>query len=138
MKPGIGFAVLSGAAVLVANSAAQATGYDNGGYDPVLSTGFSSQLDSAYPFESQAADDFVLTTGKTITGVTWDGVYFNPGPPGNNTSFNIEFYLDAGFGVAPTGGPGDPTGTAIATFNVTTFNQVEALIYGNGKCLGKS
>ena len=47
----------------------------------------------------------------------WIGKY-GGGPQGNITSFNIEFYLDDGSGQSPTGGPGDPTATAIATYNI--------------------
>jgi hypothetical protein len=119
MNKGYGLAVLSGAVVLAVNSTASAGTviYDNfsSGY---TTDGISSQFDTAYPFESQAADDFVLGTAASITGVNFVGSYFNPGPPGSITAFNIEFYADSGTGTSPTGGPGDPTGTALAAYTV--------------------
>lgn len=95
-------------------TAASAQIWDNG---PNAGGAMSSQLDTAYPFHSQIADDFLLPTGPggepawNVTHVEWHGGYWsgNPVPP----DFNIIFYADDGTGNAPTGGPGDPTPTAL-------------------------
>lgn len=79
----------------------------------------SSQLDTAYPFDSQIADDFNLPIGPNnepawnVTDVHWEGGFWGGDPtPGD---FRIMFYADAGG--QPTGGPGDPTGTALAVYD---------------------
>jgi len=79
----------------------------------------SSQLDTAYPFDSQVADDFNLPIGPNnepawnVTDVHWEGGFWNGDPvPGD---FRIMFYADAGG--YPTGGPADPTGTALAVYD---------------------
>ena len=84
--------------------------YDNipAGYN--LYSAMSSQLSSIYRFDSQTADDFILNSDMFITGVSWFGGFFRPGDPTPPDAFNILIYADAG-GV-PTGGPGDPSGTA--------------------------
>lgn len=92
--------------------------YDNGAWDGSLA-GASSQLDSAYPFDSQTADDFVLASDFTLTGASWSGVYFNGSAPLQSEDFNVLIYADDGSGTAPTGGPLDPSGTAIASFTVS-------------------
>ena len=68
----------------------------------------SSQLDLVYPFDSQVADDFV--GGFTVNHIEWDGGFWN-GSPVDIPDWNIIFYADAGG--KPTGGPTDPTGTAL-------------------------
>lgn len=90
--------------------------WDNGA---ATGNALSSQMDLAYPFDSQTADDFRLADQNggagpyVITDVHWDGVYWN-GFPGNPAQgFNIQFYADAGN--KPTGGPGNPNGTAVTT-----------------------
>src|SRR5215470_17902426 len=115
--------VLSLVLGLAATALADPVVWDNGAPN-ANGNAYSSQRDNVYPFDSQVADDFRLppnTTGDPlaptlVTDVHWTGLYFNPGPPGNATAFNILFYNDAG-GV-PTGGPGDPSGTAFASFNI--------------------
>mgnify|MGYP000157575213 CR=1 FL=1 len=90
--------------------------FDNGA-PGATSTGYSSQLDAVYPFQSQVADDFVLQAGaNVITDVHWWGVWWNPGPPGNATAFRIIIYGDAGG--KPTGGNPDPTPTALKVWTI--------------------
>ncbi len=106
-------------AVLAASPAlADPVIWDNG---MVYENGYSSQLDTVYPFDSQLADDFILQpNANIITDVHWLGVYWNPGPPGNATAFNIFFYADDGTGNAPT-----QPGTQIAsyTFPIANVNE---------------
>ncbi len=108
-------------AVLAASPAlADPVIWDNG---MTYSSGYSSQLDTAYPFESRVADDFILQpNANIITDVHWLGVYWNPGPPGNATAFNIYFYADDGTGNAPT-----QPGTEIAsyTFPFASVNEFD-------------
>lgn len=89
--------------LVLAAGAAQADPviWDNGG-----PTGFftSSQYDTAYPFDSQVADDFMLTDTMYVTDVHWHGGYWN-GSPVEPIPFNIMIYAD-------NGGPGQP-GTEI-------------------------
>ena len=80
----------------------------------------SSQLDTNYPCDSQVADDFNLPTGPhgepawNVTDVHWEGGFFGGNPtPGD---FRVMFYADAGG--MPTGGPNDPTGTALAVYDL--------------------
>jgi hypothetical protein len=92
--------------------------WDNGAADELV---LSSQLDTVYPFHSQTADDFVLPTGPggvteyRIDEVRWTGGYWS-GPGPGRFDFNLLFYADRGDGNAPTGGPVDPTATALAEF----------------------
>lgn len=51
-------------------------------------------------------DNFTLAGGGNITGLSFTGGYFNPGPPGNITSFTVKFYADS------AGQPGAAVGTA--------------------------
>ncbi len=89
-------------------------------------SGLSSQYDTAYPFDSQLADDFMFTdVGYNVTDVEWVGAFWNPGDPGFDIGFNIYFYADDGSGSAPT----TPVpGSALATYNLAagdvaqTFN----------------
>jgi len=81
---------------------------------------FSSQLDPAYPFDSQTADDFMLADAGdqpwAITDVHWVGGFWQGMEPVPGEPFNIYFYADDGTGNAPTGGPDDPSDTALATY----------------------
>ncbi|MBZ0114835.1 MAG: hypothetical protein K8J08_20410 [Thermoanaerobaculia bacterium] len=94
--------------------------YDNG-VTPL--TGFFSQLDTVFPFDSQAADDFILPVGDGnaygVTGISFEGRFTSTPPSGpGTTDFNVLFYADNGSGTAPVGGPLDPTGSAIAVRTV--------------------
>jgi hypothetical protein len=88
--------------------------WDNGGIDG-YQVGLSSQLDTAYPFNSQVADDFRLNTTTGIIGVHWWGIFWNPSEGVNPTDFNIIFYADAG-GMPTGAGMDDPTSTALAVY----------------------
>ncbi|MFO7677166.1 MAG: choice-of-anchor J domain-containing protein [Thermoplasmatota archaeon] len=91
--------------------------WDNGD-DDGTGAGLSSQLDLVYPFNSQVADDFLLTEDADIEGVKWWGVFWNGAGYPATTEFNIMFYDDDGTGNMPTGaGMGDPTSTALAVYN---------------------
>jgi hypothetical protein len=72
--------------------------WDN--YPPTnASTAFTSQYDTAYPFQSQAADDFFFDENMQIKGVHWWGGFHAGGSPWPNpTDFNIIFYADDGTG----------------------------------------
>ena len=103
----------------------------------------SSQLDTAEPFDSQAADDFKLrdqipvgTPTYEVTGIEWAGSYWSgseppppPPPPPLEQPFNILFYADAGG--KPTGGPGDPSQTALAAY-VIQWADVNETDLGDG------
>jgi hypothetical protein len=74
---------------------------------------YSSQLDTAYPFNSQVADDFQFGSGQTITEIIFWGGFWN-GDPINPIDLNVIFYADDGTGNMPTGaGSADPTSTAL-------------------------
>ncbi len=85
----------------------------------------SSQLDLVYPFDSQVADDFV--GGFTVNHIKWMGGFWN-GSPVDIPDWNIIFYADAG-GV-PTGGPTDPTGTALYHY-VISGGDVDIVDHGD-------
>jgi len=91
--------------------------WDNGPVDPMNSYFIMAEQDMFIPFNAQAADDFILSSSATITGVNWIG-YFTP----NNfteKSFNIYIYNDDGTGNAPTGaGMNLPEETAVAHYQV--------------------
>jgi len=98
-----------------------------------------SQLDALFPFNAQVADDFLLTNGPPncapqwlVTGIRWNGAYFNNSGPttDGNYDFNIIVYADNGTGASPTGGPGDPTETAvfIATFPNSAVNETPTFV----------
>jgi hypothetical protein len=74
--------------------------YDNSG------NLFGSQNDtvSGYGNFVTTYDDFTLATGATLTGITFDGGYYN-GTPGGVTAFAVAIYAD------DSGAPG----TALAT-----------------------
>jgi hypothetical protein len=109
----------SGTPTVGAKPAAPADGviYSNG----VTGTqGFSSQNDTVYPFNSQAADNFTLALGNglaySVSGITFRGQYFNT-PAGTapaTDSFNILIYANNG-GVPTGGGTPNPSGTALFT-----------------------
>jgi len=89
--------------------------WDNGGD---AGYAYSSQLDEVYPFDSQVADDFILTDAMNVTDVHWWGAFWN-GPPDevDPSDFYIYIYADDGTGNAPTGaGMEHPQGTALATY----------------------
>jgi hypothetical protein len=100
------------ALVAVSPALADVVIWDN---DMTYVSGFSSQLELVYPFESRVADDFILSEGgHIITDVHWLGVYWNQTPPvPNATDFNIYFYADDGTGNAPT-----QPGTEIASYTL--------------------
>lgn len=99
--------------------------WDNG---MVYETGYSSQLDTVYPFDSQLADDFILQPNANIvTDVHWLGVYWNQDPlVPNVTEFNVFFYADDGTGNAPTQ-PG--TQLASYTFPFASVNETSQGAY---------
>jgi|GEM_PF-1803010 len=91
--------------------------WDNGGIDG-NQNGLSSQLDLAYPFNSQVADDFMFEEETFVTDVHWWGVFWNGPPAGPNPAdFNIIFYADAG-GMPTGAGMPDPTPTALVVYNM--------------------
>ena len=98
-------------------------------YDPGGATGLlSSQIDYVVPSNSQAADDFKLTSDNSITGVHWWGGFWN-GAAINPSSFNILFYSDDGSGNMPTGaGMEDPSPTALEIY---TFPSVNGILSGS-------
>ena len=105
----------SGTPTVGAKPAAPADGviYSNG----VTGTqGFSSQNDTVYPFNSQAADNFTLALGTglpySVSGITFRGQYFNTTTAPATDTFNILIYADNG-GVPTGGGLGDPSPTAL-------------------------
>jgi hypothetical protein len=98
--------------------------------DDGTGNGLSSQLDLVYPFDSQVADDFQLSSTADITGVHWWGQFWNGAVYPNPVEFNVLFYADDGSGNQPTGGPTDPTGTALAVYN---FPSVTGVSYGTNK-----
>jgi len=80
----------------------------------------ASQLDAGYPFNAQAADDFMFDTETDITGAGWYGRFWN-GPPDeiNPCDFNIYIYADDGTGNAPTGGGmANPETTALESYTL--------------------
>lgn len=65
-------------------------------YDPSI-LGLASQNDTSVggvDNYATAYDDFTLVGDATITGLTFAGVYFNPGVVGVTTSFEVQFYDD--------------------------------------------
>ena len=74
---------------------------------------------------SQLADDFTISgANNVITGATFYGTWWNPGPPGNASAFNIYIYADAG-GMPTGGGTPDPSGTALKHWSVPFANAHE-------------
>lgn len=84
--------------------------WDNGAY---TTNALSSQLDTVYPFNSQVADDFQLSSSQSITEVIFTGLFWN-GNAENPIDLNVIFYADDGTGNEPTGaGMADPSSTAL-------------------------
>jgi len=101
--------------------------WDNGG-DDGYGNGLSSQLDTAYPFNSQLADDFMFGQSTNIESVHWWGVFWN-GYGVNPAEFKILFYLDDGTGNEPLGaGSDDPTSYAFAVYD---FPSVTGTLVGS-------
>ncbi|MCU0851420.1 MAG: PKD domain-containing protein, partial [Candidatus Thermoplasmatota archaeon] len=97
--------------------------WNNYGYDSSGSTGWSSQLDVVYDFNSQVADDFIIGNNTRVTGVHWWGSFSGDPPHPNPIDFNILFYADDGTGTMPTGdGMEDPTSTALAVYFIPQVN----------------
>jgi hypothetical protein len=96
--------------------------WDN--YVPSGGQAISSQFDTAYPFQSQVADDFFFNRSIQVTGIHWWGVFYGGSPPWPNpTDFNIIFYADDGTGNMPTGdGMNDPTSTALVVYFIPDVN----------------
>jgi hypothetical protein len=86
----------------------------------------SSQLDLVYPFDSQTADDF-MTSGM-VQAIEWNGGFWG-GSPVDVPDWNIIFYADAGG--KPTGGPEDPTGTALALY-IAPLADINVTMEGDG------
>lgn len=102
--------------------------YDNGVLVSDIDAAISSATITGTPeIVRQVADDFVLDSGSTwsVTDVHWLGydIFNNPA-----STFNIYFY--ANNDGKPTGGPGDPSSTAIATrsVNVTGVDTGETYL----------
>jgi len=116
---------LTGVAMLTTMASAQDLLWDNypfgagGGY-------MSSQLDLVYPFDSQIADDFMVS--GNVAAVEWNGGFWG-GSPIDIPDWNIMFYADAGG--KPTGGPDDPTGTALVQYIIGAAD-VDIVLEGDG------
>lgn len=91
---------------------------------------WSSTLNTDTGRNSQVADDFVTPNGPNgeaawlITEVAWQGRYVF-GIPQNGYDFNLFIYADNGTGMSPTGGPGDPSSTAL---HAESFTSDEVLV----------
>jgi len=86
--------------VLAVPAAADPIVYDQPAQSPVVSTR-ASQNQGGGPTEFQTWDNFTLALDASITGVTWQGSYFNTiapnptiPPPANATGFVVQFYSD--------------------------------------------
>jgi hypothetical protein len=107
--------------------------YDNGVLVSDIDAGISSATITGTPeIVRQIADDFILDSGSTwsVTDVHWLGWDIENDP---TSTFDIYFYADNGG--KPTGGPGDPSATAIATrsVNVTGLDTGETYLGGGSK-----
>jgi hypothetical protein len=80
---------------------------------PNGASGFSSQVDVCYPFDSATADNFVAYDSY-LGGAGWWGVYWNGGVVAPD-AFYVTVYADAG-GVPNT--PPPPTGGGLITWYV--------------------
>jgi hypothetical protein len=111
MRPGLFVAIVL-LALFVAVPAVQANPiiFDNGPFLTNAGGDYLSDVDAGFQF----ADDFVLATSATVTGVNWWGVYFPAGSPGTD-NFTVEIYGDAG---------GSPGLAPMFVFNVGTANHV--------------
>jgi hypothetical protein len=94
--------------------------YDNGPWtgEPLM----SSQYDSAYPFESEVADDFRLDDDYIVTDAHWIGGYFNGSPI--LADWTVRFYDDN------AGSPGNMIYSE--TFAGTDVNQTSVGFDGTG------
>jgi len=91
--------------------------WDN--YPPLYGSGYSSQYDTAYPWQSQVADDFIFEEDMQVTGVHWWGMFWAGPPWPNPCDFYVLFYADDGTGTMPTGaGMEDPSSTALAFYDL--------------------
>ena len=61
---------------------------------PEISTGTASDADS--PRGYRVADDFILDSKATITGVSWRGLYYLDGSAPSTDNFFLNFYEDLG------------------------------------------
>lgn len=94
----------------------------------------ASQLDVVYPFDAQVADDFMFEEETTILDVHWIGGFWSITGDPLPQVFNIFFYTEGeeecpycpGL-YKPTGGPEDPSGTAIASILNFQPDSVTAL-----------
>ena len=75
--------------------------YDQPAQSPVVSTR-ASQNQAGGTIEFQSWDNFTLALDTSITGVTWQGSYFNTvavdpsiPPPANSSGFVVGFYSDS-------------------------------------------
>jgi len=101
--------------------------YDNGVQANEVVAGVLSTT-TANP-DAQVADDFFLPTGKwVITDLHWLGIDIENDP---TSTFDIYFYEDSSG--QPTGGPGDPSGTAVEfrSVSVTGSDTGETLTLEN-------
>jgi hypothetical protein len=109
--------------------------WDNGDSEPGLS--LLSQLDLVYPFESGAADDFLIrdqlpnaVESASVTRIDWLG-YIGCGEYRPLEGVRFFFYENAvgadreDGGDAPTGGPEDPTDTAIYSAHLDPGEFIE-------------
>ncbi len=93
----------------------------------------SSQRDTWSPWRSGVADDFLCGSSNPgqpcfVTDVHWWGGWWNPGPPGNATAFEINFYADAG-GMPTGAGLWDPSPTALFSYTIP-MNQITVTPFG--------
>jgi len=86
--------------VLVVPAAADPIVYDHAAQSPVVSTR-ASQNQGGGPIEFQTWDNFSLLVSTSITGVTWQGSYFNTlvsdptfAPSANAAGFVVQFFSD--------------------------------------------
>jgi hypothetical protein len=80
---------------------------------PNGASGFSSQVDVCYPFDSATADNFV-GRGDDVLGASWWGVYWNGGVVVPD-AFYVTIYADAG-GIPNT--PPPPTGGGLISWHI--------------------
>ena len=80
----------------------------------------ASHWDVPSSVNAQVADDFRFLDDVVVTGVRWVGAGYRNSAYGLYlpTAFNVLFYADDGSGTRPTGGPGDPSGTALASYTI--------------------
>ncbi len=116
---------------IVSGSRALGIIWDNYPDDDLNGTVGSSQL-AAGSFQSQTADDFIFTQTVDVEAVRWVGGLWNANPPiVNGGTFKILIYEDAG-GSPPGPGLGDPSGFAIATYNIL-LNNIDITTIGTDR-----